>query len=74
MNEGPNPNGTDRDAEIRAAMAEFGVDESEAAFIVAMGHGEIDGDVLSDPPLLPEERERLGLDRHVPQGVAPTRV
>ena len=53
----------DRDAEIRAAMAAFGVDESEAAFIVAVGRGEVDGDVLSDPPLSPDERDRLGLGR-----------
>lgn len=53
----------EREAEIRAAMEEFGVDESEAAFIVAIGHGEIDGDVVSDPPLSQDERDRLGLGR-----------
>lgn len=60
------PDGDDRDEEIRATMAELGVTESEAAFIVAMARGEIDGDIVADPPLTPEERERMGIDRRIP--------
>jgi hypothetical protein len=43
-------------------MKEAGVDEIEAAFIVALERGETYGDVQSVGPMTPEERRRIGLD------------
>jgi hypothetical protein len=68
----PPPNGSDRDDEIREAMAQLGLDESEAAFVVAMRHGEVEGDVLTEG-LSAEERARLGIDSRVPPLPTPVR-
>lgn len=51
----------EREAQIRAAMAEFGVTRQHATFMVAVGRGERDGDIVA-PALTTEERRQRGLD------------
>lgn len=51
----------EREAQIRAAMAEFGVTRQHATFMVAVGRGERDGDIVA-PSLTPEERRQRGFD------------
>ena len=43
-------------------MERMGLDEIEAAFAVALAHGEIPGDVVSVRPMTREQRQRIGLD------------
>ena len=53
---------TDRAVEVRTVMEQLGVDEVQAEFIVALAHGEVDGDIGFSRPVTPEERRRMGLD------------
>ena len=55
--------GADREQGMQELIDDFGLDEAEARFVVALARGEIDGDVRFVPPLTPEERRRIGLDR-----------
>jgi hypothetical protein len=53
----------DWEQEVRALIDDFGLDEAEARFILALARGEIDGDVRFLPPLTADERRRFGLGR-----------
>jgi hypothetical protein len=49
-------------ARIREVMARYGVDESEAAFMLDLADGKTRGDLGGPEGLTDEERERLGLE------------
>jgi hypothetical protein len=51
-----------REEEIQGVLRTTTVEPIEAAFIVALRHGEIDGDIVFTHPPTPEERRRMGLD------------
>ena len=51
-----------RVAEILQVMGETGLDEIEAAFVVALARGETAGCIEFTGPVTPEERRRMGLD------------
>jgi hypothetical protein len=62
---------TDREVNVQTVMERMGLDEIEAAFVVALARGECargesargesTGDVESLPPMTLEERRRIGL-------------
>jgi hypothetical protein len=51
-----------REDEIQEVLRTTAVERIEAEFIVALRHGEIDGDIAFTRPPTPEERRRMGLD------------
>ena len=52
---------SERAALVEQAMSELGFDRIEAEFFVALGRGEIHGDI-EQSAMTPEERRRIGLD------------
>ena len=51
-----------REEEIQEILRTTTLERIEAAFLVALSHGEIDGDIVFTRPPTPEERRRMGLD------------
>jgi hypothetical protein len=51
-----------REDEVQEVLRTVAVERIEAEFIVALRHGEIDGDITVTRPATPEERRRMGLD------------
>ncbi len=51
-----------REEEIQEVLRTIAVERIEAEFIVALRHGEIDGDIDFTRPPTPDERRRMGLD------------
>ena len=54
---------TDREEDVRDLVEDYGLDATTARFVVALAHGEVDGDAAFAQPLTPEERSRSGVDR-----------
>src|SRR5688500_4248440 len=53
---------TDRAIDVQTVMEEMGLDEIEAAFVIALARGEIHGDVEPTGPMTPEDWRLMGVD------------
>jgi hypothetical protein len=51
-----------REDEIQEVLRTTTLERIEAEFLVALRHGEIDGDIVFTRPPTPEERRCMGLD------------